>query len=115
MLSPPLPTGRSALAVRSIVAMVSLLLIAQRQMLSLSKFMLSVSKFMLSPSKQNLIASKSNLIASKRNLIASKRNLIASKPNGSARLDFLSTLRDIGLSDILYPTFFAVGFVGLMG
>ena len=88
--------------------MVSLLLIAQRQMLSLSKFMLSVSKFMLSPSKQNLIASKSNLIAS-------KRNLIASKLNGSARLDFLSTLRDIGLSDILYPTFFAVGFVGLMG
>ena len=49
MPSPPLPTGRSALAVRSIVAMVSLLLIAQRQMLSLSKFMLSLSK-------QNLIA-----------------------------------------------------------
>ena len=43
MLLLPLPTGRSALAVRSIVAMVSLLLIAQRQMLSLSKFMLSLS------------------------------------------------------------------------
>jgi hypothetical protein len=94
MLSPPLPTGRSALAVRSIVAMVSLLLIAQRQMLSLSKFMLSVSK---------------------QNLIAPKSNLIASKVTTSARLDFLSTLRDIGLSDILYPTLFAVGFVGLVG
>ena len=77
MLSPPLPTGRSALAVRSIVAKVSLLLIAQRQMLSLSKFMLSVSK-------QNLIAPKSNLIAS-------KRNLIASKVPTSTRLDFFST------------------------
>ena len=94
MPSPPLPTGRSALAVRSIVAIASLLLIAQRQMLSPSKFMLSLSK---------------------QNLIASKSNLIAPKLNGSARLDFLSTLRDIGLSDILYPTFFAVGFVGLMG
>ena len=81
--------------------MVSLLLTAQRQMLSLSK--------------QNLIASKSNLIAPKSNLIASKSNLIAPKLNGSARLDFLSTLRDIGLSDILYPTLFAVGVVGLMG
>ncbi len=108
MPSPPLPTGRSALAVRSIVAIASLLLIAQRQMLSPSKFMLSLSK-------QNLIASKSNLIAPKSNLIASKSNLIAPKLNGSARLDFLSTLRDIGLSDILYPTLFAVGVVGLMG
>ena len=88
--------------------MVSLLLIAQRQMLSLSKFMMSLSKFMLSLSKQNLIAPN-------RNLIAPKSNLIAPKLNGSARLDFLSTLRDIGLSDFLYPTLFAVGFVGLVG
>ena len=115
MPSPPLPTGRSALAVRSIVAIVSLLLIAQRQMLSLSKFMLSLSKFMLSLSKFMLSLSKQNLIAPKSNLIASKSNLIASKLTFSARLNFLPTLRDIGLSDILYPTLFAVGFVGLMG
>ena len=30
------------------------------------------------------------------------------------RLDFLPTLGDIGLSDFLYPTLFAVGVVGLV-